>query len=212
MTKRTKGSDNSDPLVNRRAILKPEEIQKWFSDLKRPITSDDARGIAKMLNDYAFLQAFWKDTQTFKTRRQSNVSLLRLRRIADALLVLQSDLPALIEDSFKVDPKRQDQSIQDLIAFNDKVALYAKGYEEYRSRGRGRQSDGWHLVARKIGTEVLKVLSSNSHGKAGFGKATSPAIKIIQRSFSFLQEERSAEAIVDALRRRRDRTKRSPGK
>lgn len=83
--------------VNGRPALTITDVQSWCQKVSAPTFSDDgASKLAGMLN-YALLFSFlWKPE--FSALRKENASTKRLLLIADALAVLQGNLPQQIAD------------------------------------------------------------------------------------------------------------------
>jgi hypothetical protein len=69
-------------------------------------------------------------------------------------------------------------------------------------QGPGRKPAGWHYIAQELGPIVLNALKPSNVRTAGFGKPTSPALKIMNLVLDYLGVATPPEAIVEAMRRR----------
>jgi hypothetical protein len=223
MNKTRPPAEYEGPTINGHPILSVENVQQWFKQACGCVPSlDDAARVARAVNHYDLFSALWKETREFKTSRQNNPSALRMRRIREALTTLQNDLPVLIEDTRKAfpDPQRSRLLVALLDAVNSvaprdpaaahmKTAL-ARSVSAPLRQGPGRKPSGWHYIAQELGPiigEALKRCGVTS----GFGKPTSPAVKILELVFGYLSFATTAEAIVDAMRKPRKRTKKLGG-
>src|SRR5271169_2461031 len=108
MAKRAAAVDDYDgPLLNGRPPLSPETVSSWFSAQGCNAAADSTEAIARLLIEYEFVGFYWKGGIAQQRRRRNDPSWVRNRRIADALVTLQHDLPSLIEDNLKVFPDEQ---------------------------------------------------------------------------------------------------------
>jgi hypothetical protein len=200
--------------INCHPILTAETVQHWFRQTcDRLPCPDDAARLAATINHYDFLSALWKESTLSKTVREDNQSLLRMRRIGKALTTLQMALPEAIDDARKVlPPGAQDTGLNAVISLLDSVKILAPGFQKFVQRGRGRKPSRWHHVAHELRPLIVAALNSAGFKQAGFGKETSPAVKIMKLAFEHLCHATSEAAIVEAMRARPPRTKKGVGK
>jgi hypothetical protein len=202
--KPTRGAEGTT--INGRPALTLESVQHWFIDAFGVVPEASAVApLAQAINHCALLESHWKRTPEFDEMRRSNPSMLRMRRIADALATLRNDLPILIEDTEKANGDKQSEGLIAVVTLLDAVKPLAAGFQKFRKRGAGREVDPWHQIARNLRPLILEALMSAGITRAGFGKTTSPAVKIVKSAFSYLKVETSEEAIVEAMRKPRTR-------
>jgi hypothetical protein len=226
MNKTRPPTEYEGPTINGHPALSAENVQQWFNQACGHVPPlEDAARVARGVNHYDLFGALWKDTQEFKSRRRNNPSALRIARISKALTTLQNDLPVLIEDTRKVFPDPQGSRLITAVALLDAVNSVAprdpvvRRVETALSRsvtaplrqGPGRKPAGWHYIAQELGPIVLDALKSSNVRTAGFGKPTSPAVKIMKLVLDYLGVATSPEAIVEAMRRRPKRRKKEGG-
>jgi hypothetical protein len=204
-----KGFDG--PTVNGHPLLSEADVQKWFESVDRQVPGGAALSIAQMLNHYEFIGALWKSTPELREQRSANPSRLRLSRVAQALQTLEADLPTLLETAHEVLPSERLEEYRPVVELLDQVRELAPRFR-HSLPGRGRGAEPWHMVARKVGDRIVETLVTSTGRRFGFGKSTSPAIKILQSALAYLGVEKSPEAIVDAMRPRRARSRKSLGK
>jgi hypothetical protein len=204
----TTKTEYDGPTINGRPALSIENVQQWFKEAYAVVPPQGEEGkcffkclalIAQSLNHCAFLQAQWKSTPEFKKMRRNNQSTLRMRRIHLALTTLQKDLPALIDDTLKVFPDARTTRLVSVIALLDSVNTLAPGFQTF-GRRRGREPELWHRIARNLGPMIIAALKSAGVKRAGFGKSTNRAVKIMRAALDYLDVRKSDEAIVDAMR------------
>jgi hypothetical protein len=82
------------------------------------------------------------------------------------------------------------------------VDSLAPGFQTF-GRGPGREPELWRRIARNLGPMIIKALKSAGVKRAGFGKPTSPAVKIMRAALDYLDVRKSHDAIVDAMRIRK---------
>jgi hypothetical protein len=191
------------PLLNGHPPLSIADVQTWFKIANCTIAQDHARTIAQLLNEYELLGAIWRNAPALRAQRRSNTSTIRNRRIAKSLISLQSDLGGMLKDVRRLVPKSRFQEFQpavDLLTLVEQTTPY---FRQHLPR-RGREADLWHVIAKKVGSEIVLAFKSSGR-RTGLGKPTSPAIKVLQRALAYLDLEVSPEAIVDAVRPKRVR-------
>lgn len=199
--KRIEPPEDDGPTINGHAILGPETVQQWFVIAGTAIPRlEQAAPIAQKVNNFDLFGFIWKSTLEYKQARQKNPSMLRLRRISQALAILQKELPAAIEDTRRVNPKAEGEGLHAAIALLELANRLEPAYRGFRRRG--REPEGWHRVARTLGPLIRAALESEGTGRAGFGKPTSPAVKVVELALGYLGVHKSCEAIVDAMRGR----------
>jgi hypothetical protein len=190
------------PTINGKPILGIETVQRWFKDACGVfLTEEAARPLARMLNDYALLEETWKNTPEFNRMRENNKSRQRVQRISVALAALQKDVPALIDDTVKIAPEHP--GLGAVVNLRDAVNVLAPAFQKFLPKGRGRKPESWHGVIRRLGPMVKDAIKQSGGKRAGFGKATSPAVGIMQSALAYLGIETSPDAIVDAMRGRK---------
>lgn len=201
-----KNDDYDGPTINGRPILGVEDVQKWFASEGCIISAECAAAIARDLNYCALVSFLWKSTPALRSARRNSAFHLSSKRIHFALKSLQHELPILINNTRKVFPNTPPSlvTIEALLAATNNVA---PGFQKFAPRGRGRETDLWHNIARNVGQNITKAFAKYSGRRAGLGKSTSPAIKILKSALAYLDENHSEEAIVDAVRSRRSRTR-----
>jgi hypothetical protein len=199
----TAHAEYDGPSINGRPALSIGDVQQWFKDTYDVVPpQSEAATIAANLNHCLFLEAQWKSTPEFKKMRRNNQSTLRMQRIHLALTTLQKDLPALIDDTLKVFPDGRTTRLVGVIALLDSVDSLAPGFQTF-GRGPGREPELWRRIARNLGPMIIKALKSAGVKRAGFGKPTSPAVKIMRAALDYLDVRKSHDAIVDAMRIRK---------
>jgi hypothetical protein len=112
--------------------------------------------VTRLLNDYAFLGCLW--APEFSDFRKSNVSTLRIRRVANALAVLRDELPEVLGESRAVNPNADLGLTEALLDLVRKHRPLIEGHRPVR--GRPRELAG--NVAANIGKLVVKLCGSNS--------------------------------------------------
>jgi hypothetical protein len=212
MARKKHPPDYDGPTINGRPALSVREIQKWFSDEGCIIPMEDAAAIAGDLNHCAFVSFFWKSTPSLRAARRTNPSRLSMQRTYTALKTLQNDLPVLIANTLKVHPKNPPPSLAPIEALLKTANNLEPCFRKYAPRGRGREPDLWHNIARNVGRKIAEAFAKHSKKRTGLGKPTSPAIKILKLTMSYLEEHHSEDAIVDAVRARRARAREGRGK
>jgi hypothetical protein len=195
------------PCLNGHAPLDIPEVQAWFQKAKCSISDDAAAAIARLLNEYDLLSAWWKNTSALQQLRQNNPSELRNRRIAAALLTLQTDLPITIDDTRKIHHDRETEALRLVAGFLDQLNLVAPLFQPFLA-SRGRNPERWHIIARKIGPMIVDAFKTSEGRQVGFGQPTSPAIEILQSALDHLGVTASPVAVVDAMRPKRVRKRR----
>jgi len=193
------------PTINGRPILSIENVQEWFREAYDVVPPQGAAApIAQALNHCAFLASEWKSTPELKKMRRNNPSRLRGQRIHLALTTLQKDLPGLIDETLKVFPDARTTRLVGVIALLDSVSTLAPWFQAF-DRGPGREPERWRRIARNLRPMIISALKASGVKRAGFGKPTSPAIRIVRAALDYLDVRKSHEAIVDALRIRKKR-------
>jgi hypothetical protein len=200
------------PTINGRPVLSLDQVRKWFADAGCTIPAEAAMPIAQDLNHCAFVSSMWKNTPELRTARRNNPSRLSMQRIYTALKSLQDELPLLIRNTLNVSPKNPPPSLAPIEALLETVKNLEPGFRKYASRGRGREPDLWHNIARNIGRKIASTFTEHSGKRTGLGKPTSPAIKVLKLALTYLDERHSPDTIVDAIRPRRVRTRARMGK
>jgi hypothetical protein len=191
------------PSINGCPALSIEDVQQWVKDAYDVVPpQSEAAVIAANLNHCLFLEAQWKNTPEFKKMRRNNQSISRIRRIHLALTTLQKDLPVLIDDTLKVFPDARTTRLLGVIALLASVNTLAPGFQTFGQRP-GREPELWRRIARNLGPMIITALKSAGVKRAGFGKPTSPAVKIMRAALDYLDVRKSHEAIVDAMRIRK---------
>jgi hypothetical protein len=199
------------PTLNGHPVLSVADVQAWFRTAKCDAPADAALAIAQMLNEYELLGALWKGTPALRKQRRTNASRLRLTRIAVALKSLQSELPIIIEDSREVFANKQSASLEGLVKLLDQVNQVTPRFQNFLPT-RGRDVEFWHVVARKVGAKIIQTFKASTGRRVGFGKPTSPAVEILRSALAYLGVTKSPEAIVDAMRPKRTRSRKRMGK
>ncbi len=209
-----KDANYDGPTINGRPILGVDDVQKWFAAEGCIIPPECAAAIARDLNHCALLSFLWKNTPELRAARGNSPSQIRMKRIYTALKSLQDELPILIANTDKASPRNPPSSLAPIEALLAAAIDVAPVFQKFVPRGRGREPDPWHNVARNVGRDIAKVFVEHSNRPAGLGKPTSPAIRIVKLALAYLDEHHSEEAIVDAVRSRRIRTRsvKKPGK
>jgi hypothetical protein len=201
----TRSVEYDGPTINGRPALSIENVQQWFKEAYGVVPSQgEAAPIAQSLNHCAFLASEWKGTPELKKMRRNNPSRLRGQRIHLALETLQKDLPGLIDDYLKVFPDARTNQLVGVITLLNSVNALAPGFQEF-ARGPGREPELWHRIARNLRPMIITALKSAGVKRAGFGKSTNRAVKIMRASLDYLDVRKSEEAIVDAMRIRKRR-------
>lgn len=207
-------SDGFDgPTINGRPILTIEEVQEWFRAACGKVpSSETAANIARTINELDFISAHWRSD--FREDRNKNPDTLRLKRISAALKTLQSDLPVKIADTLRVFPGAAGGNQRTgIIELLNVVNAVAPAFAKFGPRGRGgRNREPWHNVARNLRPLISAAFESAGIRRAGFGRATSPGIKILSSALGRLNVNVDHETIVDALRGARERKKTKTGK
>jgi hypothetical protein len=140
------------PLVNGRPTLTGAKVQDWCRSAHLPILHDDAAlKLAGELNNLEFLRVLW--ASEFSELRKANPSAQRMRRIANALAILNSDLPALLRDNRAIKP---DADLTLTEALLELVRKHQPIVDKHRlTRGRPRELTG--NVTANIGKLVVKL-------------------------------------------------------
>jgi len=199
----TTKAEYDGPTINGRPALSIENVQQWFKEAYAVVPPQgEVAPIAQSLNHCALLASQWKSSPEFKQMRRSNPSTLRMQRIHVALTTLQKDLPVLIDDTLKVFPDARSTRLVGVIALLDSVNTLVPGFQKF-GRGPGREPERWHRIARNLRPMIIAALKSAGVKRAGFGKPTSPAVKIMRAALDYLDVRKSSEAIVDAMRIRK---------
>lgn len=193
------------PLISGRPALSLMEVQQWFRDAYRVVPGNDAVfPIAAALNHCLLFKSHWSAEPEFKKARRANPSKLRVQRIGAAVRALQADLPAYLDDAQKINPNLKNQ---DLGALLEAVKRVAQGFPKLAQPRRGREPLLWHRIACNLKPLIRSALKSSGVQKAGFGKPTSPTMKIMQSALCYLGVEESVDTIFDALRGRKKKGK-----
>jgi hypothetical protein len=212
MNQRKKRRDEYDgPTVNGHPPLAAVDAQAWFEAADCIVTKEAALPLAQMLNHYEFVGSLWKGTHALREARRRNPTRLRHARIASALKTLQSDLPIVIKNTVRVFPDAQaSEQLRPICTLLDCVNSVAPRFEKFRPH-RGREPDLWHPVARNIGAKIRDIFRAGNR-RAGFTKTTSPAVEILCNALKYLSVSQSPDAIVDAMRKPRSRSRKRVGK
>jgi hypothetical protein len=201
----TKSVEYDGPTINGRPILSIENVQQWFKEAYGVVPPQgEAAPIAQSLNHCAFLASEWKGTFELKKMRRNNPSRLRGQRIHEALTILQDDLLGVIDDTLKVFPDARTNQLVAVIALLDSVNALAPGFQAF-ARGPCREPELWHRIARNLGPMIITAIKSAGVKRAGFGKSSNRAVKIMRAALDYLDVRKSDEAIVDAMRIRKKR-------
>lgn len=199
------GAPEGWPLISGQAALSAKDVQRWFRDAYGVIPSAaDVAPIAEALNHCRFLEGQWSDKPEFKKARRGNPSRLRMQRIGEALRSLQTDLADYLKDTRKVRPNDKHEELKALIKAVDSVV---PGFQKFTRSRRGPEPLLWHRIACSLKPLIVAALQSCGIKRAGFGKPTSPAIKIVQAALSYIGVEESVDTICDALRGRKKKGK-----
>ena len=127
------------PLINGRLPATIELVQSWCVKAKAPMLSDDnAATIARGVNDALLLELLWRDE--YKAARADNLSTQRMQRIAEALATLQADLPELIEDLRRGNPRGDFSETENLLKMVSRHQGIIDAYPR-RKKGRGRSHE-----------------------------------------------------------------------
>jgi hypothetical protein len=212
MSKNKPSPEHDGPTINGHPILSVDDVRKWFSKEGCIVPEDIAAGIARDLNHCAFISFDWKNTPELTAARRKNPSRLSMRRIYIALNSLQNELPVLISNTHKVFPRNPPPSLVPIEALLKTVNTLEPVFRKYAPRGRGREPDLWHEIARNIGRKIADAFVEQAGRRVGLGKPTSPAIRILKSALAYLGEDQSVETIVDAVRPRRERARGTVGK
>jgi hypothetical protein len=132
--------------VNSRPILTVEKVQSWM-----PMSDDAACQIAKYLNARAFQTPFYANSLA------RNPSVLRMRRIHNALTVLSEDLPQYLEDMRQVLGKTSPE-IESYLA--QTIAMGSKFETKRVLAGRGRPPDR----ALEVSADLSRILEETVDG------------------------------------------------
>ncbi len=190
------------PTINCKPILDIGTVQQWFKDVRVVgLTGEAAAPIAAFLNEAAFLSSQWKNTSEFNEMRKNDKGRQRMRRVSCALATLEKDIPALIDDTMRIAPEHP--ALAPVVALRDAVEVLAPGFQKFLPKGRGRNPESWHNIARKLGPMLTEAIKRSGPKRAGFGKVTSPAVRIMHSALGYLGIAKSCEAIVDAMRGRK---------
>jgi hypothetical protein len=203
----TMKAEYDGPTINGRPALSVENVQRWIKDAYGDHvfpSQGEAVPIVQALNHCAWLEHQWKGTPEFKQMRRSNPSKKRMQRIHLALTTLQHDLPDLIEDHVKIDPDARTTRLVGVIALLDCANSLAPIFQTY-GRSPGREPELWRRIAKNIAPMIVAAVKSAGVRRAGFGKPTSPAVKIMGAALEYLEVSKSPEAIVEAVRDRKKR-------
>jgi hypothetical protein len=204
--------EDYEPTLNGHPILTVNNVIAWFKERNCDVRERFALAIAERLNEYEFLGAFWKDTPELKASRRNNPSALRNIRVADAIKTLQEDLPSLIDDTLRVVPSNKLEALRPFYGLLVDINSVASRFSSVKPPARGRTHAGWHIVARKIGTQIVGAWHASTGRRVGLGKATSPAVEITQKALAYLGVKAKRETIVDAVRAKRTRSPKRLGK
>ena len=183
--------DDWGPLVNGRPVLTVANVQEWSRSVHLPNMSDAAAAeAARQLNHLAFMRCQW--APEFAEQRKANPSAKRMQRIANALAVLQKDLPVVLNESRKIKPDA-DQSLTK--ALLDLVRSHRRVIDAYpRVRGRPRELTG--NVAANIGKLLLNVYDQ--------GRPTAKARDaFVQCAMGWLLAKAPTDGAISRNRRRR---------
>lgn len=203
--KNTRKAEYDGPTINGRPALNIETVQRWIKDAYGDhvvASQGEAVPIVQALNHCAWFEDQWK--AEFKHMRRSNPSKKRMQRIHLALTALRHDLPDLIEDHVKIDPDARTTRLVGVIALLDCANSLAPIFQAY-GRSPGREPELWRRIAKNIAPMIVAAVKSAGVKRAGFGKPTSPAVKIMGAALEYLEVSKSPEAIVEAVRDRKKR-------
>lgn len=198
MKRRPKVDEPKYSIPKGREALTVQDVEKWFKDAgQRTPFEATLEPIRDKLHYYVFIEGQWRDTADFKKTRKDNA--LKLRRINDALRTLQEEFPPLIENTLTAFPDKRAgvEAAQRLMVAVNEVA---PGFSKFVQPGRGRQRARWHRVAQDIGSLIAAALKSSGVKRPGFGKPTSPGVKVLQSALKFLLVNVSPDAIVEAMK------------
>ena len=133
-------------LINGEPILTVETLGDWCRDVYAPqLTEAGALAIAQALNDLKLQRALWHPS--FAAHRRSAPSRQRLRRIAEAVEVLCSNLPLAIADTRRVEPNAPKLPIEELLEIANTIAPTTARFLPRK----GRAPDPANNVATNIG-------------------------------------------------------------
>ena len=102
------------------------------------LSDDNAATIARGVNDALLLELLWRDE--YKAARADNLSTQRMQQIAEALATLQADLPELIEDSRRGNPRGDFSETENLLKMVSRHQGIIDAYPR-RKKGRGRSHE-----------------------------------------------------------------------
>lgn len=193
------------PLINGHPILGINEVQQWFSDAGYEANTESAKSLAQAINHAELFGYLWKNTSALRTQRGNDQFRLQCGRVTQALEVLRMDLPLIIEAVLKVDPNVQSDNFNQLKTLLNYANTTAPSFQQFSPRGRGRQPELWHNVARNLAKNIKAILEASSSRRFGYARATSPVVRILQMALIYLNIHKSPETIVEALRPKRTR-------
>ena len=201
------------PTLNGHPVLSIEDAKQWFKEVGCDPKTEAVVSLVKKLNELEFVGRLWKNTPAFRALRRSNPSYLRHVRVARALETLRSDIPNIIDDSLRTrSPIERSEWKHPMTTLLDYAILVAAAFQKFLPRGRGREPELWHNVARKIATDITEILEASGRRPAGLGKPTSPAVKVARSALAYFGINKSEEAIVEAIRPKRRRSIKRLGK
>ncbi len=138
-------------IINGREPATVELIQSWARAAHGPPLSDEqATALARDVNYALLFSQEWRDEN--RAGRENNPSLIRLRRVADALRTLKANLPGVIAESRRGSRSGDVSATESLL---DLVDRHSKIIEYCPPRGRGRaislEKNLSTNLARKVG-------------------------------------------------------------
>jgi hypothetical protein len=197
-------TETEGPTINGHPTVRTENVQAWFESEGFDVSSEIAFPIAALLNNYELLGFIWKDTREHREWRSNDVIRRQHIHAAVSLDTLGTALPHLIEHYRTTLPEERHELLRPLITLLDQVQAMAPGFKPYLPR-RGRKTEHWHIVARKVGAEIVRALKICSDRDFGLGQPTSPAIRILGSALVYLGVHKAPESVVDAARPKRNR-------
>jgi hypothetical protein len=141
------GSDDREN-INGREPASPALVQIWCKKAGGPPLRDEsAETLVHDINNALIFSSWWRDEYTGP--RVENPSTQRLRRIADALAVLQSDLPGMLAEFQQGNPSG-DFSKSELLL--EAVNQHQPIVQAHASQGKGRPKS----LERNLSTNISK--------------------------------------------------------
>jgi hypothetical protein len=195
-------------------VLPPEKVQRWFREANVNAPSQEVA--ANLALKVIFLKITWPLERDKKTRKATPFDD-SAKRIGIAIATLRKELPGWLDEyssplwqplhGFTDEPVYK-KTLQSMSRLREVIDLIVhEGVFRDHLPVMGRPREAWYGLALALGEEIVAALKASGVKSAGFGKGTSPALRVLKSALRWLGVHEKDDALIMAMRRNRERGK-----